>query len=227
MVRAGNMKIGRHSFMILLICYWLLFASCSVFSQSDKSINWILADMLKSKDGITVLGSPKLIDSPYGKAVYFDGVDDGILCDEMPLNNFAEYTIEMFIRFDGGNHEQRYFHAGTMRQDRSLMEMRSNANTWYLDGMFESKTKWVVLMDSTSVHPLGEWYHIALAVKDGKQATFVNGQKELEGNVDFAPITEGATSIGVRQNKVSWFKGAIYKIRVTNKFLSSDEFMTN
>jgi len=55
--------------------------------------------------------------------------------------------------------------------------------------------------------------------------TFINGQKELEGTIGFSSIDEGKTSIGVRQNKVSWFKGAIYKIRITNKILFPAEFM--
>ncbi len=132
----------------------------------------------------------------------------------------------MLIRFDkGGTKEQRYFHAGTVKGDRSLMEMRSSENKWYLDGMFDSKGKWVVLISPEFSHPLGNWYHIAFTVKNGKQATFVNGQKELEGDVEYNPIMEGQTSIGVRQNKISWFKGAIYSIRITNKVLDPKDFL--
>jgi len=211
-------------FMIYL---FLILISFSVSAQEKKSeLNWNLVELLKSKNGVSILGEPKVVGSPYGEAVYFDGVDDGILVEKMPLKGFSEYTIEMLIRFDGGNWEQRYFHTGKVKvgEDRSLMEMRANKDTWYLDGMFESKGKWVVLMDSTLVHPLGKWHHIAFTVKNKQQATYVNGQKELEGNVEFAPIIEGATSIGVRQNKVSWFKGAIHSIRITNKALDPSEF---
>ena len=76
-------------------------------------------------------------------------------------------------------------------------------------------------------HPLEEWYYIAFTVKDGEQATFVNGEKELEGYVEYSPITEGKTSIGVRQNKISWFKGAIYSIRITDKALKQNDFMNS
>ena len=55
-------------------------------------------------------------------------------------------------------------------------------------------------MDQDFAHPLDKWYHIAFTVKDGVQATFVNGKKELEGAVEFSPIEEGITSIGVRRN---------------------------
>jgi len=220
-------RFGSICFALLLLFQILLLGSCSGDAKKDKAtVTWNIAELLKSKQGITVLGNPEIIDSPYGKAVHFDGEDDGILVDKMPLKGFSEYTIEMQIRFDGGNWEQRYFHTGKIQkgEDRSLMEMRANKDTWYLDGMFESKGKWVVLMDSTLVHPLGKWYHIAFTVKDGYQATYVDGQKELEGHEAFAPFYEGATSIGVRQNKVSWFKGAIYSIQITDKALIPSDF---
>jgi hypothetical protein len=43
----------------------------------------------------------------------------------------------------------------------------------------------------------------------------VDGELELAGEVPFTPMTTGRTSIGVRQNLVSWFKGAIAEVRFT------------
>lgn len=210
-----------------LIGQFLIFHAVPLFSQAENSeVIWIITDLLADKDNVLVVGNPEVIDSPFGKAVYFDGKEDGIFLTEMPLKNLSEFSIEMLIRFDaGGNQEQRYFHTGSMMQDRVLMEMRSNENTWYLDGMVETRGKWVVLMSPELLHPFGQWYHIAFTVKNGRQTTFVNGCKELEGEIEFSPILEGATSIGVRQNKISWFKGAIYSIRITDRVLDPNEFM--
>lgn len=36
----------------------------------------------------------------------------------------------------------------------------------------------------------------------------------------------GKTSIGVRLNEQSWFKGTIYKIRISPEALSPNNFMT-
>ncbi len=217
------MKRVSHYVMNLSLVMMLI--SCLGISNDKGKIVWVMSDLLQSKEGVLVNGNPKLIESPYGKAVEFDGVDDALFLEEMPIKNLNEFTIEMIIRFDkGGSEEQRYFHTGTVSKDRSLMEMRSGEDTWYLDGMFESKEKWVVLMSPEYSHPLGEWYHIAFTVKDGEQATYVNGKKELEGNVEYKPIIEGQTSIGVRQNKLSWFKGAIYRVTITDKYLNSKDF---
>ena len=226
----GNKKYNTKKpvwYLLFLFFQLFILLSFNGCTQNTKhEVTWIIADLLKSKKGVTVFGEPRIIESPFGKAVLFDGLGDGILLDQMPLNGLKSYTLEMMIRYDsGGTKEQRVFHTGTMRQDRCLLEMRSNATTWYFDGMVETNGNWVVLMDSTLLHPLGEWYHVAFTVKDGQQITYVNGKNELQGNVSFSPITEGATSIGVRQNKISWFKGAIYEIRITGRVLMPNEFI--
>jgi hypothetical protein len=53
-----------------------------------------------------------------------------------------------------------------------------------------------------------------------------NGDVEMSIPIEFTPLKPGHTSIGVRLNKVSWFKGAIRKIRITSKALSPEEFLT-
>ncbi len=70
----------------------------------------------------------------------------------------------------------------------------------------------------------GKWYHVALVVDDGKIVNYVNGKVELEGDLDFGPINTGETSIGVRLNRVSWFKGAVYIVLITPRALKPDEF---
>ena len=47
---------------------------------------------------LTVEGDPKLIDTPFGKAVEFDGVDDGIFLDVHPLDGMTipRKTILLF-----------------------------------------------------------------------------------------------------------------------------------
>jgi hypothetical protein len=51
----------------------------------------------------TILGHPRLIDSPLGKAVEFNGVDDGLQLDVHPLAGAGTYTWEAIFRPDGGN----------------------------------------------------------------------------------------------------------------------------
>ena len=69
------------------------------------------------------------------------------------------------------------------------------------------------------------WYHLAVTVNDGRMETYVNGIRELAGSIPFSPFKGGQVSVGVRQNKVYWFKGAICRIRVTPRVLNRSEFM--
>ena len=55
--------------------------------KKEQHIIWEL-DNLEAIGGhkVTVEGKPKVIDTPYGKALEFDGVDDGIFLDVHPAD---------------------------------------------------------------------------------------------------------------------------------------------
>ena len=64
-------------------------------------------------------------------------------------------------------------------------------------------------------------------VMDGKNFKhYVNGEMELGKEVEFTPQKPGRTSLGVRMNKVYWYKGAIRTARFTPKALKPSEFLT-
>ena len=87
-----------------------------------------------------VEGGPALIDSPYGQAVLFDGVDDALFIDRHPLAGAQTFTFEALFRPDGGAFEQRWFHLAEEApagqppsQTRFLFEIRVVGDRWYLD----------------------------------------------------------------------------------------------
>src|SRR5947209_19490123 len=69
-------------------------------------------DNLESIGGhkVSYVGAPRLVDSPWGAAVHFDGTQDGLLLDVHPLAGATTFTIEALFRPDGGNFEQRWLH---------------------------------------------------------------------------------------------------------------------
>jgi len=188
---------------------------------------WILASMtMKKSEGLSVRGNPGTVESKYGKALSFNGVSDAVFIDEMPLAGLKKFTIEMIIEpQSGGNFEQRFLHCGDVQGDRILLELRATPEGWYFDAFVAVGEQKLALIDPSLIHPLDQWYHLAYVIDNGKLATYVNGKKELEGNVVFSPVKGGRTSIGVRQNEVSWFKGAVYSVRFTGNALTPDEFM--
>src|SRR5262249_5643411 len=69
----------------------------------NRSTVWTF-DRLENIGGhkTTVLGHPKVIDSPAGKAVEFDGVQDALFIDNHPLAGAKTFTFEAIFRPDGG-----------------------------------------------------------------------------------------------------------------------------
>lgn len=177
----------------------------------------------------TVLGSPKVIDTPKGKAVEFDGEQDALIVDIHPLEGATEFTLEVIFRPDpDGLEEQRFFHLqedGT--NNRFLLETRLlENNMWALDSFLSSNDVNQTLIDRTLTHPLGEWYNVTLVLDGRVMSHYINGVRELSAELpSFTPHKMGKTSVGVRINKIYWFKGAMRKARFTRRALSPVEFL--
>ncbi len=180
----------------------------------------------------TVLGQPAVIESVVGKAVLFDGVDDALFVDHHPLAGAETFTWEAIFRPDGGAAEQRWFHlserdatTGLDTDNRMLFEIRVTGDQWYFDSFNQSGRASQALINRTALHPLGAWYHVA-SVYDGKEfSNYVNGVREGVAGIRLAPHGPGHASVGVRINKVFYFKGAVHLARFTRRALSPSEFL--
>ena len=174
-------------------------------------------DQVAQIDGHTaeVLGTPHVVKEAGGSAVAFNGASDGLFVPANPLAGHAQFTVEILFRPDeGGLPEQRFVHIQDKSDWRIMIETRLDGKGgWWLDTFLGNPTGGQPLIDPKRVHPTGQWYWAALSF-DGQHMThYVNGAKELEAEVKFGPMTEGRISLGVRQNKVYWFKGAIREVR--------------
>lgn len=186
-------------------------------------------DNLKTIGGhaVTVQGHPRVIDTPKGKAIEFNGVDDAIFLDVHPLAGATVFTWEVIFRPDkGGNPEQRFFHLQeTGSETRMLFETRLAGDQWWLDSFVRTDAGQQPLIDKTKVHPLGEWHHAA-SVYDGKEFRhYVNGVLEMKADLKFTPQKAGRTSVGVRINLRDYFKGAVRQARMTKSVLQPAQFL--
>ena len=167
---------------------------------------------------------------PTSNALHFNGSEDAIFIDENPIKGLNSFTVEVYFKPETkGAKAQRFLHLGSIDDDRLLFETRlTDDGQWYLDTYIKSGDSDCVLKSAKFLHPLNEWYHLALVVENGKMKNYVNGTLELEGIVNnFKPISDGQTSIGVRQNKVHWFKGEIGWVKVSPKALEVHQFKTH
>lgn len=164
-------------------------------------------------------------------AVAFDGVDDALLVGEHPLAGAGAFTIEAVFRPDGGAFAQRWLHlaqdagdAGVSGGTRMLFEIRVTNAGWYLDAFVKGPGYGHTLADPAKLHPLGAWAHVAQVCDGRRYASYVDGALQAQGEIAFRPQGPGRTSIGVRMNRVDWFRGAIRELRFTPRALTPDRF---
>jgi hypothetical protein len=173
----------------------------------------------------TVWGAPKMMDTKRGRAVCFDGKEDGLLVGKNPIEGLAEFTVEVLFRPDAdGPPEQRFVHiAEDAGEDRAMIETRvTPKGTWYLDTFLHKGAESLALIEPSKEHPGDDWYWAALTYRERQMRHFVNAVEEGSGNLTFAPLGRGRMSLGVRQNQVYWFKGCIRELRVTPAALPPD-----
>lgn len=193
-----------------------------------KDALWIF-DRLDKIGGhaVKVEGHPQVVKTPIGKAVQFNGVDDALFLEVHPLAGAEQFTWEVIFQPDAdGKPEQRFFHfQENGSTNRMLFETRVADGQWCLDSFAQSSSGSHALMDRGKLHATGAWYHVA-AVYDGNEyRNYVNGIRQGEAIVKLAPQAAGRTSVGVRINRVDYFKGKIRAARMTPRALTPAEFM--
>ena len=198
-----------------LLAFFALSAFCNL--KADTAAVWKLENSAKVGGHVTtVYGEPKVAVEAGVKSLIFDGASDGLLVPVNPLAGWAQFTVEVLIKPDGiAEEEQRFMHIQDSREARILIETRVYKDKqWALDTfLFADKDHNRPLLDKTLLHPADQWHWIALVYDGKKMANYINGVKELEGEVAFPPMLTGQMSIGVRQNLVYWYKGAIREVR--------------
>jgi hypothetical protein len=224
----------------ILLCYLFAYYS-SIKAQTDTlSVTWYL-DRLENIGGLptTKLSNqasgpaseyPLIVDSPFGKAAYFNGINEGILVPGNPLGSSPSFTIEILFKPEAGpkNDEKRFIHIRSKNSDsrRILLELTPLLNNlWTFKTFILSEKNSLDVIDSLQyTHEFNQWYHAALVYEKGKMHNYINWVHESSGEVTYIPIENGQISIGARQDPKSWLKGTIGFIKFSRKALSPSEF---
>lgn len=215
-----------NKFLSFLFLFVLLVVSAGTFTSADKTVTWKLNDINRIGEfEPVVLGKPSIKAEGNDTSIYFNGINDGLVIPEIPIEGWSTFTIEVLFKPDGdGPPAPRFIHFEDTALNRGTLELRLTKNgQWYFDAFLKNgKTNLgLTLIDSTKLHPVNQWCWAALVYDGKKMYSYTNAQKELEGEIEFPPMTEGKISLGVRLNKVDWFKGQIKEIRFHSKALNS------
>jgi hypothetical protein len=217
----------RANYLSLLIVAAIASDCATAMPGVDRAgtVVWTL-DNVKSIGGQTpeILGSPQVISTSQGPAIQFNGRSDGLILPVNPIKGWARFTIQVLFKPESpGPEEQRYLHIQTDAGPRGLMELRLYDKAWALDAFLLSGQSQKALFDKAKLNPADRWTWVAMTYGQGKITSYVDGVQQLEGEVTVAPMGEGKISLGVRQNKVAWFKGQMRQVRFDPEALSAEK----
>lgn len=203
----------------------LLLSATVAFGQGREAIEWSAA---APPAPLSVEGDPQLVETPLGMAVQFNGKPDGVFVEANPLAGLRQFTLEVIFKPDGdGPFAQRFLHIGTAAE-RVLFETRVDPDgMWYFDAhsqLPEDKGR-LTLIDKELRHPTDRWYNVTLVCTGTQLTTYVDGTPQRWGPLRWVPFSTGVASVGVRQNRVDYFKGAILRVRVTPRALNPADFL--
>jgi hypothetical protein len=222
--------------ILTILTFWTVALVCGAAQEmsGQKAEVWRF-DRIDGIGGHSTkaLGHPQVIQTPYGRAVEFNGVNDALFVDDHPLAGAATWTWEVIFRPDeGGNPEQRFFHlsvidpsTGKDTDDRMLFEIRIRDGQWCLDSYAKRGPQDKTLLNCDKKYPLGQWYRVT-AVYDGTTLkNYVGDELQGQGDANLLPQGSGHASIGVRINLKDYFKGAVMEARFTRRALPVTGFL--
>jgi len=208
---------------------------------SAEQIVWKF-DNLKRIGGLTptLEGRPRLVDSPVGKAVQFDG-HSALFFPERPLVGAKTFSIEVIFRPEGGAFQQRWLHIAEVDpvtgrdsdppggkpdpNPRFMYELRVVGNQWYADAYVTSKGGSRTLSFPEQLHAINQWHAVEQTYDGTTYRSYVNGVLQGEGEVGFVPQGSGHVMVGSRLNHVDYFQGSIALARFTDRALRPEEFL--
>jgi Concanavalin A-like lectin/glucanases superfamily len=219
---------------LVLVAAAFAISAVAQLSGSEAAEVWLF-NQTSAIGGLAtqVLGHPVVIESPLGKAVQFNGIEDALFVAAHPLAGAETWTWEVIFRPDeDGAPAQRFFHlsvldpaTGKDLDDRLLFEIRIVNGQWCLDSFATADGQSKTLLNCEKLHALGKWYRVT-AVYDGTTLrNYVGDELQGEGSVQLVPQRPGHSSVGVRINLKDHFKGAIYEARFTRRALTPGEFL--
>ena len=196
-----------------------------------------------------IVGDPEVVDGIVGKALLFDGVDDGVkLPDSVGINTLAQpnfYTDRTIAAYfnctdvDITEQKQTIFEEGGRTRGLVLNVFDGQV---YVAGWNRAEYQWAGAWPSAPVES-GKWYHVALVIRDATNAVepnkfemWLNGERIASeeggalyghgddigiGHVNANAVFHDEDGAG---NNIHYFGGIIDEVIVYNSAFDAADF---
>ena len=183
-------------------------------------------------------GSPTIVTTPYGNAVHFNGVNDGLVVSNNPLNGCTNLTAELIFKHDQltvpAAWQPRIVHVQATTIDHRLtLETRVATNNSLQHFVLDTFLRFsatagynLTLTNANSLNLIDDWAHMAVTYDGTNFRNYVNARLENSGILTGLVFTNGGfTSIGMRGNLINYFQGSVLAVRFTPRVLATNEFL--
>lgn len=170
----------------------------------------------------TILNGGTIISGGSGKALYFDGIDDCLICQNKNVPPDSSFTVMSWLYPESLEGTQALFSKGSWNQNGE------GFNIFLSDGyicahLYDSKKNKLFLKSSGKMK-LREWQHIALTFDGGKICLYSGGEKCAEKNIEgFSSLDRNMVTGRWCYGDCMWLHGAMDGIRFYEKALTGPE----
>ena len=242
---------------IFLFSVLLMFIAAASYAAKDEATAegvWSLEDLDvadtsgKGLDG-TIVGDPEIVDGIVGKALRFDGIDDGV---QLPSaegintiaqpNFYSDRTIACYFNCDDvdiADHKQLIYEEGGATRGFNIYVFDGEV---YVGAWNRAEYNWDGAWPSIAVDS-GMWYHVAMVLRDSTNA--VESDKfEMWVNGEMVAIEDGGALFGhgaalgiahvnadtvfhdevISGTEVHYFAGAVDELIVYNSAFDAADF---
>lgn len=248
--------MAKHHFIFAFSVLLTLIAAATYAAKDEATIEgqWSLEDLDaadtsgKGLDG-TIVGDPEVVDGIVGKALLFDGEDDGVhLPNDEGINTLAQpnfysnRTIACYFNCtDVGiaDHKQTLYEEGGATRGFNLYVFDGQV---YVGAWNRAEYNWDGAWPSVSIES-GVWYHVALVLRDAKNEVetdkfemWVNGERVASEDGGAMYAHAAAIAIGkvsgdtvfhdevISGTDVHYFGGSVDEVIVYNSAFDEADF---
>ncbi len=175
----------------------------------------------------TVLGSPVVTAMDAGTAVCFDGIEDGLIVPDDPIQGLRQFTIETLVypQLDATLQPtivQVWDPNNTTR--RVVIQMRSDATgDWHLVVVFAWNAATTTIENTSDTHSSDQWYWLAVTYDGQTARVYVDGVLEDSSSVTFGPMAAGSISLATRQVGRFYFPGCMRDVEFFDSALPASQ----